>query len=344
MFKQITIIGTVLIGGSLGLALKRARSRGKGFKFKIVGCDRADVLAAARKRGAIDRGETDPGQAVRGSDLIILATPVGGIIDFLDRIGPKLPKNIFVTDVGSTKEEVVARARHVFGPAAAQRFLGGHPMAGKEHAGIAHADAALFRNALWFLTPAHNQDLDEGPAADWAELVAAIGARVTTITPEAHDRLVAWTSHVPQLLATALASSLADFAEQLAADAGDDMLLSDPRQAGGRGLRDMTRLASSPYEMWRDIALTNTPNIAEALSRLEQKLAHIRENLRTRELEEEFRRARKITPTTETQSHRVEQGKAKATKSKSRQPKDKKLKAKAGSNQVASRPPKKRKR
>src|SRR5258708_983897 len=104
MFKQITIVGAGLIGGSLGLALKRARFRGK-----VVGCDRAEVLAIARKRGAIDRGETDCGVALRGSDLVILATPVGGIIDFLDRFGPSLSKRVFVADVGSTKQEVVAR-------------------------------------------------------------------------------------------------------------------------------------------------------------------------------------------------------------------------------------------
>jgi prephenate dehydrogenase len=254
--------------------------------------------------------------------LVVLATPVGAIIDFLDRLGPRLAKNVFVTDVGSTKQEITARARHVFGASAAQRFLGGHPMAGKEHGGIAHADAGLFRDALWFLTPAEGQDLDDGPAADWAALVAAIGARVTTITPEAHDRLVAWASHLPQLLSTALASSLADFADQLAADAGEDLLLADPREAGGRGLRDMTRLASSPYDMWRDIALTNTANIEQALSSLEQKLAHIRENLRTRELEEEFQRAAETTPTTETQRRtekpKAESGKHKGTARKKR--------------------------
>src|SRR3954471_15847364 len=304
MFKQITIVGTGLIGGSLGLALKRARSGGKSFKAKIVGCDRADVLAIARKRGAIDRGEMDPGQAVRGSELVVLATPVGAIIDFLDRIAPKLPKDVFVVDVGSTKQEVVARAQQVFGAEASQRFLGGHPMAGKEHGGIANADANLFRAAPWFLTPAQDQDLDNGPAAEYAALLAAIGARVTTITPEAHDRLVAWTSHLPQLLSTALASSLADFAQQLASENGDDLLLADPREAGGRGMRDMTRLAAIPYDMWRDIALTNTTNIEQALLAMEQKLAHIRENLRTRGLEEEFRRAAEATFTTETQRHR----------------------------------------
>jgi prephenate dehydrogenase len=282
LFKQITIVGTGLIGGSLGLALKRAR-----FKGTIVGCDEPHVLDQAKKRKAIDRGASDGGQAVRGSDLIVLATPVGGIIDFIDRFGPSLKKNVFITDVGSTKQEIVARARQVFGRDVAQRFLGGHPMAGKEQGGIEHADADLFRNAVWFLTPAAEQDLDGGPAADWAALVATLGARVMTIEAARHDQLVAWTSHLPQMLSTALASSLADFGEEFAAS-GDDL---DPYDAGGRALAEMTRIARSPYDMWRDIALTNTANIADALLALEQKLAHIRENLRTRGLEEEFRRA-----------------------------------------------------
>jgi prephenate dehydrogenase len=279
VFKQITIVGTGLIGGSLALALKRAK-----FSGTIVGCDTSAVLAQAKKRKAIDRGASDCGQAVRGSDLIVLATPVGAIIDFLDRLAPLLPKNVFITDVGSTKQEIVARAREVFGDAAPQRFLGGHPMAGKEHGGIAHADAGLFRDAPWFLTPSSNADIRSGAIADWVALLNKLGAHPRTISPERHDELVAWTSHLPQMLATALASSLADFEDRF----GDDHNL---RQSGGRALREMTRIASSPYDTWRDIALTNTANIEAALLQLEQKLVHIRENLRTRGLEDEFRRA-----------------------------------------------------
>lgn len=314
-FKQVTIIGTGLIGGSLGLALKRARFRGT-----IVGCDRPEILKAARKRGAIDRGVSDPLAAVRGADLVVLATPIAAIIDLVDRLGPALPRHVFVTDVGSTKQEIVARARAVFGRDTARRFLGGHPMAGKEHGGIAHADAALFRDALWFLTPDPDQDLDSGAAAELAALLAAMDARVSTITPERHDRLVAWSSHLPQLLSTALASALADAGEQFAADFADDL---DPRDAGGRALGEMTRLASSPYAMWRDIALTNTANIEAALSRLEQKLAHIRENLRTRGLEAEFARAQGATPTIETPGRSAEKTRKPAPASRRRRPKAK---------------------
>lgn len=293
MFKQITIVGTGLIGGSLGLALKRARFRGR-----VIGCDEPEVLAQAKKHKAIDRGFHDCGQALRGSDVIVLATPVGAIIDFLDRFGPALAKNVLVTDVGSTKQEIIGRAQHVFGHEAGKRFLGGHPLAGKEHGGIEHADAELFCGKPWFLTPMAGQELDEGPAAEWAALLGALGARVTTIAPDRHDRLVAWTSHLPQMLATALAGSLADFREKFSEEFGDDL---DPTDSGGRALREMTRIAASPYDMWRDIALTNTENIADALLQLEQKLAHMRENLRTRALEDEFRRAHNSTLTTATQ-------------------------------------------
>src|SRR5512140_3585069 len=133
--QQITIIGTGLIGGSLALALKK-----RGFGGRIVGCDRAAVLAQAKKLGAIDAGIDDPQQASQGSDVVVLATPVGGIIDLLERLGPVLPPETLLTDVGSTKSEIVARARHVFGDRAAHRYLPGHPMAGKEFGGIVHAD------------------------------------------------------------------------------------------------------------------------------------------------------------------------------------------------------------
>lgn len=288
MYKQVTIVGTGLIGGSLALALKRAR-----LAKKVVGCDRAAVLATARRMRAIDAGHADCGRALSGSELIVLATPVGQVLDFLDRFGPVLPKGAFVTDVGSTKAAIVARARQVFGRAAAQRFLGGHPMAGRERGGIEHADAALFAGATWFLTPLDDEGLDRDAAARWAETVAALGARVMSITPERHDQLVAWTSHLPQMAATALAAALADFAERFAAASADDL---DIHEAGGRALREMTRVAASPYSVWRDIALTNTANIEAALLRLEQELAHVRENLRTRALQQEFARAQRQAP------------------------------------------------
>ena len=278
MWRQITIIGVGLIGGSFGLAVRRA-----GFGGRIVGCDRPAVLEAARARGVIDEGIESVAAAVQGSDLILLSTPVGSIIDLLEQ-APLFPADALITDVGSTKEAIVDRARQVLGAAAATRFLPGHPMAGKERGGIEQADADLFRNAVWLITPIPGQDPRAGQAGKFLALLDVMGAQVLALDLAQHDRLCAWISHLPQMVATALAASVED-------ELGDDPELL---AIGGRALREMTRIASSPYSMWRDIALTNTGNIQEALQRLEQHLAHIRENLRTRELEAEFERGQKF--------------------------------------------------
>jgi prephenate dehydrogenase len=268
--RQITIIGTGLIGGSFALAIRKS-----GFTGRVIGCDREAVLAQARERGAIDAAFADPSEAARGSDLILLATPVGSIIDLIERIGPIARPESLLTDVGSTKIEVAGRATDVFGQQAGQRFLPGHPMAGKEQSGIEHSDATLFRGAVWVTTP-----LGEPSAtgADFLELVAAIGARVLSMEPERHDRLCAWLSHLPQMVATAMAAGLE---EEFAAD-------PQALELAGPALREMTRTAASPYTMWRDIVLTNRTNLQEALLHLEQRLAHLRENLSTRELAAEF--------------------------------------------------------
>ncbi|MFB3815397.1 MAG: prephenate dehydrogenase [Terriglobales bacterium] len=278
MFQQITIIGVGLIGGSFGLAARKA-----GFTGRIIGCDREEVLERAKERDAIDTGYDDPISAARGSGLVLLATPVGGIIDLLES-APVFPHDALITDAGSTKSAIVERARAVLGDAVGERFLPGHPMAGKELGGIDQAEAGLFRNAVWLVTPLPGQELRGGRIGEFVELVESMGARVVPLELARHDRLCAWISHLPQMIATALAASLED-------EFGDDRELY---AIGGRALREMTRIAASPYSMWRDIALTNTANIQEALLRLEQRLAHLRENLRTRELEAEFERAHKF--------------------------------------------------
>jgi prephenate dehydrogenase len=276
--RQLTIIGTGLIGGSFALAIRKA-----GFTGRIVGCDRPLVLAQAKRLGVIDIGSMELRQAVEGSDVILLATPVGAIIDLLEE-APTFPREALITDVGSTKAAIVDRARSVFGDAAKTRFLPGHPMAGKENSGVAEATADLFEGAVWLFTPMPGQDIESGGAAEFVEWVRRIGARVLTVDLSRHDLICAWVSHVPQILSTALAASLYDEFD------GD----ADAQAIGGRALREMTRIASSPYSMWRDIALTNTNNIEQALMRLEQRIAHIRENLRTRELEEEFTRGQRF--------------------------------------------------
>jgi len=277
--RQITIVGTGLIGGSLGLALRK-----NGFRGKIVGCDRKTVLARAKRMGAITAGIVDPVEASRGSDAVVLAVPVGGIIDLIARLTPHLSPNSLLTDVGSTKAEIVACAEKALGNDAPRRFLAGHPMAGKENSGIEFADAELFRGAVWFITPLPGQQLKAGVVGEYLGWVKKIGAKVTTLNPDQDDELCAWISNVPQMLSTALAAALVE-------EYGENAPLLE---SGGRALREMTRIAASPYSMWRDIAITNKKQIANALVKLEQHLAHMRENLETRALEDEFNRAHRL--------------------------------------------------
>ena len=154
-------------------------------------------------------------------------------------------------------------------------------MAGKESGGAAQADSELFQNAIWLFTPvAEPTELSE----EWRRWVQRMGARTRDLEAERHDALCAWVSHLPQMLSTALASLLE---EQF----GEDPVIG---AVGGRALQETTRLGASPYSMWRDIALTNTEPIGATLAALEQKLAHLRENLRTPELREEFRQANRF--------------------------------------------------
>jgi prephenate dehydrogenase len=274
--QQVTIVGTGLIGGSLGLALRRV-----GFAGPIVGCDKPPVLELAQARGAIHRAEADIERAIKGSDVIVLATPVGCILSHLEALAHLLASNTLITDTGSTKQAIVERSGKLFGDAARHRILPGHPMAGKEVGGIENADAGLFRDAVWLITPVEATQSYTVAQQEYLDLLRAIGARVISMDSERHDRLCAWISHLPQMIATALASSLRE-------EFGDDDALL---QIGGRALREMTRIAHSPYSMWRDIALTNTENIEDALLHFEQQIAHLRENLRGPGLRELFESA-----------------------------------------------------
>jgi prephenate dehydrogenase len=278
-FRQVTIIGTGLIGGSLGLALKKRHLAGK-----VVGCDRAPVLERAQNCGAIDSGTTNAVDAIRGSEVIVLATPVLPILDLVGRLGPALPPKTLVTDVGSTKTEVVDRAIKSFGRNAAHKFLAGHPMAGKENAGVEFADADLFEGAAWLFTPLPGQNVHAGLSGEFIHCVEKMGARVAALDPADHDRLCAWISHLPQMISTALAAALVD-------EFGPDAPVLD---IGGRALREMTRISGSPYSMWRDVAITNKKNISDVIQKLEQRLAHIRENLDSRELAAEFEQAHQL--------------------------------------------------
>ena len=271
--QRITIIGTGLIGASTGLALRAAQ-----FLGEIIAWDRHPSQAQlAIERGAADQAADDPITAAVSSDLILLSGPVFAIQDWMERLAPHLKPHQLVTDVGSVKVAIAARALPLFGGPGQAGFLPGHPMAGKEVSGAANADPQLFSNAVWLFTEFAAHPL----APEWRSWVERFGCRTMDILAARHDEICAWVSHLPQFLSTALSAMLED-------RFGD---APDVRAIGGRALREMTRLGASPYSMWRDIAHANDSEIADALLSMEQRLAYLRENLKTPELRDEFERA-----------------------------------------------------
>lgn len=276
-FRRVSIIGLGLVGGSWGLALRK-----RGFAGTIAGSDRADVVKRALAVGAIDEASEDPAGAVSGADLVILAAPVGAILDLLPRLKGAIPPAALITDVGSTKRLICARARELFDDA--PLFLGGHPLAGKEVSSLENADAALFEGARYALTPLTPDDLADWRVKAFSALVESLGARPFLCDASAHDRAVAYLSHLPQLLSTSLSSLIAE-------QSSEDFL---PLDLAASGFRDVTRLAESPYGVWRDICLTNIENIQSALELLIEKLEGVKLHLSDRELEREFKQAAKL--------------------------------------------------
>lgn len=279
MIQRILIIGTGLIGASVGLALREA-----GFTGAIGGFDAsASEQETALKSGAIDSVAHSRPEALefaREADVVILAVPVLAILDWMHLLAPALQPGQLFTDVGSTKLQISDAAINLFSQSGAV-FLPGHPMAGKESGGAAIAEANLFKDAMWLFTPASDHKptvLEE----EWRGWVAKFGARTLDLDAAHHDELCAWVSHLPQMLSTALAALLEDTFGK------DEASRAEIGAIGGRALRETTRLGASPYSMWRDVALTNTEPLAATLLALEQRLQHIRENLRTPELREEF--------------------------------------------------------
>ena len=276
-FRRVSIIGLGLVGGSWGLALKK-----HGFAGVVAGSDRPDVLGRALAAHAVDEGSEDAMAAVRGADLVILAAPVGAILDLLSRLRPAVPPRALVTDVGSTKRLICQRARELFGDE--PLFLGGHPLAGKELSGFEHADAALFEGARYALTPLSPDHVGDERIKAFSALVESLGARAFLSDASAHDRAVAYLSHLPQLVSTGLSSLIAE-------QSAEDFL---PLELAASGFRDVTRLAESPYAVWRDICLTNIENIQSALELLIEKLEGVKLHLSDRELEREFKQAARL--------------------------------------------------
>jgi len=274
--RQITICGIGLIGGSLGLALKQA-----GFTGRVVAFGRPTTLERARRRGAIDAGFSNLAEAVAEADVIYLSTPILTVLELLEKLPPLVKENALVTDAGSTKAVICQRGADLF--PGRPWFVGGHPMAGKESTGVENADATLFQGARYALTPYSRHHLDSPVARCFVGWLERIGAKLRILDAEVHDEIVTWTSHLPQLTATALGIAVLDNLQS-----PEDLELS----AGG--LRDTSRLADSAYGVWRDICLTNGENLERAITALIQVLEHLRENLRTRELERAFERGNEL--------------------------------------------------
>src|ERR1700739_4517150 len=276
VFRRVAVLGTGLIGGSFALALRKYFP-----DTTVVGWDKAHVLRHAFERAAIHEGVGDLSLALAGADLIYVALPVGQTIELLPEVARLAPPHSLVTDTASTKRSVCAVAAESFHEHGT-RFLGGHPMAGKEISGIAAADADLFQGAKYALiassTPENAPKAAEPRVAKFGSLIEKLGAEPVWLSAEMHERAAAVVSHLPQLLAVALAGVVRDQTDETGL----------PVTLAGRGLRDALRLAGSPYSVWRDIVLTNTDNLDRVLDQMIQALEQIRSDLRTRALEEEF--------------------------------------------------------
>jgi len=275
MFRRIAILGTGLIGGSFGLALRKHVP-----EARVIGWDRPEVLRQASTIGAIQEQNEDLPAAVRDADLVYLALPIGVTLDLLPTIARFVEAQALVTDACSTKTVLCrSAAAHFSGNA---RFLGGHPMAGREVSGIANADAELFRGAKYALIGTEG---DSDPrVVKLAALLRQVGAVPVWLDAESHDRAVAYVSHLPQLLAVALGAALQQTTSQ-----GES-----PLALAGPGLRDALRLAGSPYPLWRDICLTNREQIDSALESIIHQLDHLRTHLQDRALEDEFEAANEL--------------------------------------------------
>lgn len=278
-FKNATIvlIGVGLIGGSLGLALKRL-----GIGKKIVGISRSETLEEAKDLGVIDVGfEYDAmAEGLQDADLVFLCAPIARILEQLLEVIHAVPVGCVVSDVGSTKRALVERAEKI--GRSDVHFVGGHPMAGSEKSGVGAADPFLFENALYVLTPATG--VPEAPVQEMVDLVRNLGARPMLMDAETHDRVAAAVSHVPQMIATSLVNLVGRLNE------ADGL----PLQMAAGGFRDLTRIASSPFAMWRDICQTNTVPIREMLDAYIGELTVVRDKVDQDALADNFTYANEI--------------------------------------------------
>lgn len=269
--QHVVIVGLGLIGGSFALGLRKA-----GFTGTITGVSSPRTVRAALEMGVIDQA-LPLEEAARQGDLFLLSQPISNILETLQVLDPLVENGALVTDVGSTKREIVDTARRCLHKAL---FIGGHPMAGKESRGVQAADPDLFVGRTWFLAPIVNEDLERPPVFELIGWIKRMAATPIPISAQDHDHLVAFTSHLPQLASTALANAV--------------RLGVPPDQAAvgtGPGLLDMSRIAQSDFEIWRDIIRTNSHQIELALDTYIRLLSELRNSLGSPLLEERFESA-----------------------------------------------------
>jgi prephenate dehydrogenase len=271
--RTLAVVGVGLIGGSFALALRRA-----GFAGTILGVSSPRTVGEALSRGVIDEA-VSLAEAASRADLIYLSQPIGRILETIRALASLVRPGCLVTDAGSTKQRIVEEfSRHL----PRGQFLGGHPMAGKETRGASEAEAGLFEGRPYVLTPLEVAELEAPAARELRGWLDRIGAVTLILDAAAHDRTVAFTSHLPQLVSTALAATLAARLEEGA------------QRAAGPGLADMTRLALSPYEVWRDILDTNQAPVADALDACIKMLRELRAGLTSAELADRFEAANRF--------------------------------------------------
>jgi len=277
--NKISIVGVGLIGGSLGLALKE-----KNPNFKITGIDKPEIIKKAIARGAIDEGTINLEEGVKEANIIIIATPVKTILNLLTQIDPFLKKGCIVTDVGSTKRQIVKRADKVLSKDIF--FIGGHPMAGSEEYGVESANPHLFQDKTYILTPTPKSNLLA--LEKTFLLIRMVGAKKLILDPLEHDRIVGAMSHLPQIIAISLINTIGELSLR-----GDN---NNYFKAIGEGFKDMTRIASSPYKIWEDICNTNQENILEMIQKFRNYLDVIEEKLKNdpSSLKEEFQKAQML--------------------------------------------------
>ncbi|HVR50371.1 MAG TPA: prephenate dehydrogenase/arogenate dehydrogenase family protein [Pseudorhodoferax sp.] len=261
MFERLGLIGCGLMGGSFALALKRA-----GLVRQVSGFSPSPTTTQrALELGVIDEEATSSAQAAAGADLVLVAVPVAATEATFAAIRPVLPPQALLMDVGSTKSDVVAAAERSLGEAL-PCFVPAHPIAGKEHAGVEHADAALYQGRHLILTPLASTGARQTQQA--RAVWTALGSRLVEMTPAAHDATFAAVSHLPHLLAFAFVNGIAQQPD------GQSMLA-----LGGPGFRDFTRIAAADPRMWRDIFLANQQQLLAQLREHQQALAQFEQQI-----------------------------------------------------------------